>query len=377
MVSDCWDPVPRTGKAAWLPGPTMAVCLLGASLFGHHKPGLSIRGLKLGARVEDAAVMADWWMKRGRVALTGTLRILMAVAGVASARAVELPEGPGLAAAYPGDAGIADHGDVIFADGFESGDLKLWDEDQTGGDGERLEVSSDESARFHGNYGVRMSATRGKNTGAGLIKWLDKGEEEIFLRFYVRFAPDAGYVHHFVHVNGSTDRWGSFGKAGLRPNGTDFFTTGIEPWFDWGNNPPPGKWNFYSYWPDMKASRDGKFWGNSFHPEAPAIPRDQWICMEIRVRMNTPGGKDGEQSVWQDGKLIGDFKGIRWRDTEKLKANVIWLMNYVTEKSYVYSERHAPGHGMEFNPNSHTVWFDQIVVARTYIGPMNPGKVDE
>jgi hypothetical protein len=219
-----------------------------------------------------------------------------------------------------------------------------------------------------------MTATRGKNHGAGLIKWFSPGHEEMYARFYVRFAPEAGYTHHFVHMAGSPERWGPFGKAGIRPKGNDFFSTGIEPWFDWGRNPPPGKWMFYTYWPGMQASRDGKFWGNGFHPDAGHIPRGKWICMEFRVKMNAPGLSDGEQSVWQDGKLVGHFTGYEWRSSERLKITVFWLMSYVTERAFRHTDRHAPQHGGAADTASHTVWFDQVVVATRYIGPVRKPK---
>jgi len=231
-------------------------------------------------------------------------------------------------------------------------------------------VTSDPNVAFYGAHACRVTATRGRDDGGGLIKWLGEGHDEIYARFYVRFAEDAGYAHHFVHINGSPERWGSFGKAGTRPEGDDFFTTGIEPWFDWGKNAAPGRWMFYTYWHEMKGSRDGKFWGNGFHPEGGVIRRGQWICMEVRVRMNTPGRADGEQSVWQDGKLIGHFTGINWRTSEKLKANVFWLMSYVTERAFGHTERYAERHGVKASTRTHTVWFDQIVVATAYVGPL-------
>ena len=62
--------------------------------------------------------------------------------------------------------------------------------------------------------------------------------------------------------------------------------------------PAPGKWNFYSYWHEMKPARDGKFWGNSFAvPEAPVILRDRWICAEFMLEHNTPGQPDGQQDM--------------------------------------------------------------------------------
>ncbi len=280
----------------------------------------------------------------------------------------------GIARKYQGDHGIENDQAVLFADSFETGSLKKWDEDQSNGDKSRCTVTSDSKLAFYGKHACQMTATRGKNNGGGLIKWFDKGQDELFARFYVKFAEDAGYTHHFVHINGSPSRWGSFGKAGLRPKGDDFFTTGIEPWFDWGKNPPPGKWMFYTYWPDMKGSPDGKYWGNGFHPESPVVARNQWICIEMRVKLNTPGKDDGEQSVWQNGILIGHFKGINWRKSDKLQANVFWLMNYVTDKAFKYTDQHAPKHKVTANNKSHTVWFDQVVVATQYIGPLSKKK---
>ena len=281
------------------------------------------------------------------------------------------PAGKGLAGKYPGDKGIEKDQAVLFADDFESGNIKKWDEDQSQGDQGRTAVTKEPQLAYFGKHACRITATRGKNNGGGLIKWLGKGHDEIYARFYVKFAADAGYIHHFVHINGSPDRWGSFGKAGLRPKGDDFFSTGIEPWFDWGKNPPPGKWMFYTYWPEMKGSAGGKYWGNGFHPESGVITRDKWICMEIRVKMNTPNLKDGEQTVWQDGKLIGHFTGINWRTSKKLKANVFWLMSYVTEKAFGHTDQYADKHKMVADKKTHTVWFDQVVVATEYIGLVN------
>ena len=71
--------------------------------------------------------------------------------------------------------------------------------------------------------------------------------------------PKTGYIHHFVHLN--ADRaptpWPK-GTAGLKPAGDQLFTTGIEPWGQWGKAPAPGVWHFYSYWQEMKGDGGGK-----------------------------------------------------------------------------------------------------------------------
>ncbi|MBM3846119.1 MAG: hypothetical protein FJ405_07535 [Verrucomicrobia bacterium] len=208
---------------------------------------------------------------------------------------------------------------------------------------------------------LRVEAHLGRDTGGGLTRWFDSSDT-LFIRFLTRFAADCDYVHHFVTLRANTSmkgggRWSGFGGAGLKPEGNERFSTAVEPWGDWGRNPPPGRWNFYSYWHEMTASRDGKYWGNSFPvPEAPAIPRDRWITVEFMLKHNTPGERDGEQAFWIDGRLQGHWTGINWRKTPGLKANALTLESYVTDR-------------WTKNPTN-VVFFDNVVVARRYVGPV-------
>src|SRR4051812_42853365 len=64
----------------------------------------------------------------------------------------------GLASKYPGDAGIAKDPDVLFADNFESGDMKKWDQ-------QKRAVMTEDNANS-GRWCVQMPMQRGKNTGA-------------------------------------------------------------------------------------------------------------------------------------------------------------------------------------------------------------------
>jgi hypothetical protein len=271
----------------------------------------------------------------------------------------ELPAGKGLAAAYPADAGIQKHADVIFADDFETGKPgERWDE--TSNKNDKVLSFADPAASMLGRRCVRVEAHLKDDTGGGFTKWFEPAET-VFIRFYTKFAPDCDYVHHFVTLRANRglrggDKWSGFGGAGLKPAGDERFSTAIEPWGDWGRNPPPGRWNFYSYWHEMKASGDGKFWGNSFAAAAtPVIQRDRWICVEFMLKHNTPGKPDGEQAYWIDGALPGHWKGINWRKTEPLKANALTLESYITDR-------------WTKNPTN-VVFFDNVVIAKSYIGP--------
>lgn len=271
----------------------------------------------------------------------------------------ELPEGPGLAAAFTADARIRTHADVIFADDFESGTLgEGWDE-VGNRQGKVLSFVGPGAAEL-GRRCLRVEAHLGRDTGGGLTKWFEPADP-IFIRFYTKFDAACDYVHHFVTLRANRglrggDKWSGFGGAGLKPDGTERFSTAIEPWGNWGRYPAPGKWNFYSYWHEMKASPDGKFWGNSFAPtEAPVISRERWICVEFMLKQNTPDRPDGEQAFWIDGKLSGHWKGFNWRRTAGLQANALTLESYITDRW----TKHPVN----------VVFFDDVVIARRYIGP--------
>lgn len=272
-----------------------------------------------------------------------------------------------LSSRYPDDAGIAKDADVLFAEDFESGDLKKWDE--------RKGPVRVVSERVHaGKHAVEMPMHRGKDEGGHLIKWFMPGADAVHARFYVKFSQDYTHHHHFVTLlaNQRNNRWSAFGKAGLKPNGT-YYSSGMECWFAWGKNPPPGELHLYTYYLDMEVDRKmNKYWGNSFFApgpgkgkaaaEARVIPKlDQWQCWEFMIQANTaPDRADGKQMMWLDGKLVGGFTGIRWRNDMDLKVNALWLQHYGYD---------ASDPTKQFWKDRQTVWFDDVVVAKRYVGP--------
>lgn len=277
-----------------------------------------------------------------------------------------LPFGKGFAATFPGDEGIVRHPGVIFADNFESGDYrKRWDEARgRENDVLALEDRSGDGAPV-GRRSLKVTATLGRNTGGGLTRWFESADT-VYVRFYVKFDAQCDFVHHFCTLRANKslqggDRWSGFGGAGVKPVGDERFSTALEPWGDWGKLPPPGQWNFYSYWHGMSASLDGKYWGNAFRPaQQENIPRDRWICAEFMLKHNTPGRADGEQAYWIDGKLLGHWQGINWRQSPTLRANAITIESYVTDRWTKQAQN--------------VVWFDNVVVAREYIGPAGSMK---
>ena len=127
------------------------------------------------------------------------------------------------------------HAEILFKDDFESGDLRNWTE-------KRGTISVVTNAPHSGKFCAAAPMRRGVNQGGDAIKWFMPGRDTIYVRFYTKFSTNYQYVHHFVTLlaNEQTNRWSAFGKAGNKPDGT-YFSSGMEPWFAWGKNPPPGE----------------------------------------------------------------------------------------------------------------------------------------
>jgi len=298
------------------------------------------------------------------------MKIMLVIAGLTMGVAADerlsnlvatskLPSGKGFATKYFADNSIGENEAVIFADDFEDGEL--------GGNWDEVRSQKGKPVRFAesgpgvcGKRCLRVEARLGQNTGGGMTKWF-KSADSVFVRFYARFDEKSDYIHHFVTLRANKslqggDKWSGFGGAGLKPDGEERFSTALEPWGNWGKSKPPGKWNFYSYWHEMKAAPDKKYWGNQFIAGGqPEIKKGVWICAEFMVKHNTPGKRDGEQAYWIDGKLKGHWKGINWRTSPTLWANALTLESYVTDR-WTKNEVNV-------------VDFDNLVIAKKYVGP--------
>ena len=269
------------------------------------------------------------------------------------------PKGAGLASEYPGDEGIEKDPRVLFADDFETGDVKetaaRWGDGKVDG-----RVSHAEEIP-PGSPGLRSLRVR-----FGHLYTHFRPADRVYVRYYMRFDPKCGYTHHlpFLLADRVPTPWPK-GFAGKKPAGDQFFGTALDAWGEWGKLAPPGKWMLYTYWQDMKADGLGKYWGNNFPPQEPStIERGKWMCLEMMIKANSaPELADGEQAFWVDGKLVGEFKGYRWRSTDRLKLNSFWLLHDGETGSSLNNDKdHA---SREYN-----VWFDDLVIATEYIGPV-------
>ncbi|MHC4738903.1 MAG: hypothetical protein ACYS9Y_08380 [Planctomycetota bacterium] len=297
-----------------------------------------------------------------------------------------------LAEKYPGDVGIESDPNVVFVENFEEGSipaiLSRWDSYKRSND---MSLVSDVPPPSSGAASLLMRHVGGQGTAIDLYRRLLPGYDKLYFRFYAKIDPACNPIHHFVGMGGYNPPtpWPQ-GTAGYRPDGDDHFTTAIEP------HGTAWRWDYYTYWMEMRSwqtpegvpdGRPNPYYGNGFITDSTFnVVRGEWLCIEVMVKMNNPTTeRNGEQAVWVNGlpwysggqltSHLGEgfpygnwqrdtwsptlagvpFDGFRWRSVEELKLNFFWLETYITTAPTGYVSK---------------VWFDDIVIAKEYIGPI-------
>ena len=242
---------------------------------------------------------------------------------------------------------------VIFCDDFERGTFDEWED---GYKPELHRITSDPSQAYAGSGALEVTYPEG-GEGKWLARWFMPGYDHTFARMYIKFEEGYRCGQNCTKIlafygNRLDDRYSGFGKAGLRPTGTDFFFASLVT-LNWQRQPDPGEIIFYSYFPEMKAAPDGKYWGNFSFQEDPreAIQGGRWYCLELEVKANQPGQRDGVQRVWINDEYKGEVTGMRWRDTDQVRINAFQL---------TFSASPVPV--------TEHVWIDQVVVSTQRIG---------
>lgn len=289
----------------------------------------------------------------------------------------------GIAALYPGDHNIASDPAVIFADDFESYTspaqiTSKWDDAYQL---PNIRIATEPGNFFAGTkaleFQLPISATEVANS---LKKQISPEQDTVFFRAYTKF--DSGYS-----VNGSNHNGlrlsAKYPGPGIIPpaDGTGFFLFLLQNNI-MGTSLPgetaPGYSHIYAYWPKQR-SAFGDHWypdgmvkpystdiGNegdwvafpSEYPDFKPMPnflpqRNRWYCYELMVRANTPGRSDGEVKYWIDGDLVSDFPNLNIRSLSTLKID----------------EAHIGLHALH-SERVNKKWYDNVVIATQYIGPM-------
>jgi hypothetical protein len=314
---------------------------------------------------------------QGGAAGSGTGGVSGSTGGAAGNGA--LPEGnAGIAVRYPGDVGIDADSAVLFADDFESYaqsselDRKWTYFYQT----QLVAITTDPANVYAGNQALQFTIPQQTDElSDGVDKDISPEQDVLYLRFYSKFMPPYDVVGSSHNGGGiSAHYFGPNNQAtpGVPADGTNKFLVNLENWRGDEATTSPGQLNVYVYHPEQRSQ-----WGDHFYPTGLVNPNtsipfdfgpdfvsrpdiiqdlDRWYCYELMVQANTPGLRDGRIAAWLDGVLAMDFMNLRLRDVDTLTINRVGIGLHIGS-----------------NPNGEArTWYDNVVVATSYIGPMVP-----
>jgi len=315
------------------------------------------------------------------VSLSGLILVVGTGTKLASAADARGP----IAAEYHNDAGIANDPDVVFFDDFES-----WKENGTQPPAGKWSVRKNKislTRAVRGKVAPRGSTgpgesvlkiacwTQGKGSQAGGLslklgnynhanKGLGNGYEDLYIRYNIKFGDNYHAVrNHGANLGGrdvtrSDAAW--VGMAGIRDVSTrGYFYSGVQPR---GKSPSRElEMGFYSYHLDKKGP-----WGENYDVrEKIVIKPGAWHCIERHMKLNSvvagknDGNYDGVEELWVDGKLTIRKEGVRFRRVPHLRITFFSLETYYHGLPQEYSQ-----------DNPIEVCFDNVVIARKYIGPL-------
>ena len=282
-----------------------------------------------------------------------------------------LPQGNhGIAAKHPGDRGIEQDPDVIFHDDFENGKVSdKWSNYYQ----QHLTTYTTEPANVHaGKRALEFTVPKQQaELSNGVDKEL-KGYDVVFLRYYSKFDKgfdQVGSSHNGGFLAAQTPDL-AYSNPGLVANGKNKFQASFENWRGTATDKSPGLMNVYVYHPAQRSQ-----WGDHFFPNGEVSPNtslpgdfgphftprpqftpelDRWYCYELMLKANTPGQRDGRIGCWVDGKLIADFPNLRFRDVVTLKIMRASLDLHIRNNTVRENKK----------------WYDDVVIATSYVGPM-------
>jgi len=300
------------------------------------------------------------------------------VVGLVLAWASRSAAAQGISSKYAGDQGIESDPGVVFVEKFDDAAISTvfsrWQDSVNPG---ALSLSTDRPPGSSSGRSLEMNGNvvrPGYNTSYLYKSFTPEVGDTAYIRYYIKYLNSGPSYHHagchFGGYNPPTP-WPQ-GIAGVKPTGSDHFQVNTEPS---ANN----EFGFYSYWMGMYPDGHGDYWGNVFH-QPPSLMVNTWFCVEVMIKLNNPvSASNGELAYWINGTKVlhlgpgfpkvtrsggnwwiddqgSPFPGFQWRNTLDLKLNFMWIQNDVADRT-------PPG----------SLRIDHIVVARSYIGPLQSG----
>lgn len=266
----------------------------------------------------------------------------------------------GIAASYPGDHKIDADRDVFFAERYDGGSKFSWS--STVSESRARTVSADQENGFKPFEGAALAVTieAGKNQGMSrhlrFSDWNIDEPEEAYFRYYLRFGDNWNPTKGGGKLPGLSGTYGRAGWGGRRSDGVNGWSMRGSFFGQADQSSPYSSLRAigsYAYHAGMEGNY-GSIWGWNRGPTS-FLTKNRWYSVEQHVKLNTPGIANGVFRAWIDGKLVFEKHDINYRSVRDLKIESVWLNVY-----------HG---GTAKAPSDMTLYLDNLVVARKYIGP--------
>jgi hypothetical protein len=250
----------------------------------------------------------------------------------------------------------------------------LWDRWDNTFQAAQTRIATESGNVFAGNQALEFTLPPlTQELSNGVQKVLTTELDMMYLRWYSKFDLNNDIVGSSHNGGGMSAHYfiGSMATPGIPADGTNKFLTEYEHWRGDVTTAAPGQLNVYIYHPEQRDVYGDHFFptglvmpntslpydfGPDFVPQSDVIPElGRWYCYEYMVKANTPGLRDGRITLWLDGKQIADFGNLRLRDIDTLKIDRFNLSFHARS-----------------NPKETKKYYDNVVAAKSYIGPLAP-----
>jgi hypothetical protein len=260
-----------------------------------------------------------------------------------------------IAAKYPNDEKIESDPDVLMVEGFEHENWRDKWQEISKNSREYGMMETDPEKLLTGKRCLRLDFVpeAGKGAAGWMHHWWD-GSEVAYMRYYFKLSEGGHWGNQKImqfHGHPRGKRYGT--GAGNRPTGYDWFSTGTG--IGGKNGPPWDRIILYTYFPGQIGG-----YGDNVVPNQgwqPSVQEEQWTCYEVMIKLNDIGKSNGEQRLWVNGRLTIEQTGMLWRKSEEM------VINNLMQPTYTHT---PPEQGQK-----RSLWLDNIVVAKSYIGPLN------
>lgn len=251
------------------------------------------------------------------------------------------------------EPGLAGKRILLFED-FEASDYKknwpvYWGEPVGAGT-----VSSPLEYVFAGKRSSYIQSHEGEHRSSGAGEYVPNTPlDEAYARLYIRLPDDFSIGSSdglkLFSILGGARLENTYGGAGRRPTGTDKFSATLA--IDNSHEV-----HLYYYHPDQR-KRYGDFaYCNGLFCSQKIFP-GRWYCLEMMLKANTPGSRDGQLKVWMDGRRIIEINKMRFRDAGEVKIRRFSIVNYW-----------GGGQRQDTSPKDQRIYIDNYVVSSEPVG---------